>query len=191
VESSSRAATIAFHASGQRESGLLLFVHPSSERTVEPVRQDSSFAEKQEPHPALVLVVPCGSEAALAEGDSLRAEAGAWVGVRTRAHACAVAGDRVQSGSVAAREYHRATRLRRATARPALRAPSGHGIGGVACLDGDRTIAGSRATPTGGRSSLAHSCCERRRSRQLVFLSGRSAARACCRAFGPTSWSHR
>jgi hypothetical protein len=32
---------------------LPVLVHPSSERTVEPVRQDSSFAEKQESHPAL------------------------------------------------------------------------------------------------------------------------------------------
>jgi hypothetical protein len=36
---------------------LLRFVHLSSERTVEPVRQDSSFAEMQEPHSALLLVV--------------------------------------------------------------------------------------------------------------------------------------
>jgi len=36
---------------------LLLLVHLSSDRTVEPVRQDSSFAEKQESHPALLLVV--------------------------------------------------------------------------------------------------------------------------------------
>ena len=41
-------------------SRLLVVVYRSSERTVEPVRQDSSFAEKQEPHPALVLVVPSG-----------------------------------------------------------------------------------------------------------------------------------
>jgi hypothetical protein len=39
-----------------RAARLLRFVHPSSERKVKPVRQDSSFAEKQEPHPALVLV---------------------------------------------------------------------------------------------------------------------------------------
>ena len=42
---------------GQRRFGrrrvhrLLPFVHLSSERTLEPVRQGSSFAEKQEPHP--------------------------------------------------------------------------------------------------------------------------------------------
>jgi hypothetical protein len=36
---------------------LLLFVHPSSERLVEPVRQDSSFSEKQAPHPTRLLVV--------------------------------------------------------------------------------------------------------------------------------------
>jgi hypothetical protein len=32
------------------------FVHLSSERTLEPVSHDSSFAEKQESHPALLLV---------------------------------------------------------------------------------------------------------------------------------------
>ena len=41
---------------------LLRFVHLSSERTPEPVCQDSPFAEKQESHPALLFVVPCGSE---------------------------------------------------------------------------------------------------------------------------------
>src|SRR5215207_8430283 len=39
-------------------AALLLVVHLSSERAVEPVRQDSSFSEKQESHPALLLVVP-------------------------------------------------------------------------------------------------------------------------------------
>jgi hypothetical protein len=43
VESSGRAAATAFHATGQRESGLLLFVQPSSERTLDPVRRDNSF----------------------------------------------------------------------------------------------------------------------------------------------------
>ena len=42
---------------GRPPWSLLLLVHLSSERTVEPVRQDSSFAEKQEPHPALLPVV--------------------------------------------------------------------------------------------------------------------------------------
>jgi len=41
-------------------SRLLVVVHLSSERTLEPVRQDSSFAEKQESHPALLVVVPSG-----------------------------------------------------------------------------------------------------------------------------------
>ena len=36
---------------------LLVFVHPSSERTLEPVRQDGSFAEKQQSHPALLFLV--------------------------------------------------------------------------------------------------------------------------------------
>jgi hypothetical protein len=40
-----------------RVGPLLAFVHLSSERTLEPVHQDSSFAEKQESHPALLLVV--------------------------------------------------------------------------------------------------------------------------------------
>ena len=39
---------------------LSRFVHRSSERTVEPVRQDSSFAEKQESHPARLLIVRSG-----------------------------------------------------------------------------------------------------------------------------------
>ncbi len=43
-------------------SRLLVVVHLSSERTVEPVRQDSSFAEKQESHPALLLVVQPGRD---------------------------------------------------------------------------------------------------------------------------------
>ena len=33
-------------------------VHLNSERTLEPVRQDSSFAEKQQPRPARLVVVP-------------------------------------------------------------------------------------------------------------------------------------
>jgi hypothetical protein len=40
-----------------RAARLLRFVHLSSQGTVEPVRQDGCFAEKQEPHPALVLIV--------------------------------------------------------------------------------------------------------------------------------------
>jgi hypothetical protein len=36
---------------------LLDFVHLSSQRTLVPVRQDGCFAEKQEPHPALLLIV--------------------------------------------------------------------------------------------------------------------------------------
>jgi hypothetical protein len=38
------------------------FVQPSSARPVEPVRRDSSFAEKQESYPALLLVVPSESK---------------------------------------------------------------------------------------------------------------------------------
>ena len=41
---------------------LLRFVQLSSERTLEPVRQDSSFAEKQESHPALLVVVQLSSK---------------------------------------------------------------------------------------------------------------------------------
>jgi hypothetical protein len=36
---------------------LLRFVHLSSERTLEPVRKDCSFAEKQQPQAARLLVV--------------------------------------------------------------------------------------------------------------------------------------
>src|SRR4051794_3297675 len=43
-------------------TALLRVVHLSSERTVEPVRQDSSFAEKQESHPARLLIVRRVSE---------------------------------------------------------------------------------------------------------------------------------
>jgi hypothetical protein len=35
--------------------GLLSFVHLNSDRTLDPVRQDSSFPEKQESQTALVL----------------------------------------------------------------------------------------------------------------------------------------
>jgi hypothetical protein len=38
-------------------SPLLVVVQLSSERTLEPVRHDSSFAEKQESHTALLVVV--------------------------------------------------------------------------------------------------------------------------------------
>lgn len=38
--------------------GLLLFVHLNSERTVEPVRQDGSFAEKQQSYRAHLFLVP-------------------------------------------------------------------------------------------------------------------------------------
>jgi hypothetical protein len=51
-------------ASGQRDPGLLLFVHLSSERTLEPVRRDCSFAEKQQPQAARLLVVRGGSPGA-------------------------------------------------------------------------------------------------------------------------------
>ena len=39
---------------------LLLFVQPSSERTVESLREDGSFAEKRKSHPGLLLVVHSG-----------------------------------------------------------------------------------------------------------------------------------
>ena len=37
-------------------AALLLLVHLNSERTVEPVRQDGSFAEKQQSHRALLFL---------------------------------------------------------------------------------------------------------------------------------------
>jgi hypothetical protein len=46
----------------RRGRPLLRFVHLSSERTVEPVRKDRSFAEKQQPQPAGLLVVLSGRE---------------------------------------------------------------------------------------------------------------------------------
>jgi hypothetical protein len=50
---------------------LLVFVQLSSKRTVEPVHQDGSFAEKQQSHPALLFLVQgqrggCASETTLA-----------------------------------------------------------------------------------------------------------------------------
>src|SRR4051794_291248 len=41
----------------QQAARVAKVVHLSSERTLAPVHQDSSFAEKQESHPALLLVV--------------------------------------------------------------------------------------------------------------------------------------
>jgi hypothetical protein len=41
-------------------SRLLLVVHPSSERTLEPALRDGSFPEKQESDPARLLVVQVG-----------------------------------------------------------------------------------------------------------------------------------
>jgi hypothetical protein len=38
-------------------SRLLVVVQPSSERTLDPVRRDNSVVEKQESHPARLLVV--------------------------------------------------------------------------------------------------------------------------------------
>jgi hypothetical protein len=43
-------------------SRLLLVVQLSSERTLEPVRKDCSFAEKQQPQAARLLVVRLSSE---------------------------------------------------------------------------------------------------------------------------------
>jgi hypothetical protein len=53
-------------------SRLLLVVHLGSARTVEPVRQDSSFAEKQKSHPALQFVVQTEHATALRDGDRFR-----------------------------------------------------------------------------------------------------------------------
>ena len=47
----------------ERAPRLFLVVQLSSERTLERVRQDSSFAEKQQPQPARLLVVRSGSGA--------------------------------------------------------------------------------------------------------------------------------
>jgi hypothetical protein len=49
---------------------LPLIVQPSSARPVEPVRRDSSFAEKQEFYPALLLVVRCRRDAGRLAGFS-------------------------------------------------------------------------------------------------------------------------
>lgn len=43
-------------------AALLLIVQPSSERTLDPVRRDNSFPEKQESHHARLLVVRVDSE---------------------------------------------------------------------------------------------------------------------------------
>jgi hypothetical protein len=47
---------------------LPVVVHLSSQRTLVPVRQDGCFAEKQEPHPALLLIVLSGHEIGGAAG---------------------------------------------------------------------------------------------------------------------------
>jgi hypothetical protein len=47
-------------ASARERSALFLVVHLSSQRTLEPVRQDGCFAEKQGPGPALLLIVHPG-----------------------------------------------------------------------------------------------------------------------------------
>ena len=65
LASGSHAAVHLSHLPSPATGGpqLLLVVHLSSERTHEPARQDSSFAEKQECHPARLLVVQVGSQA--------------------------------------------------------------------------------------------------------------------------------
>jgi hypothetical protein len=60
-------------------SRLLLVVQPSSARPVEPVRRDSSFAEKQESYPALLLVVRSGRIRRRGARASFRIGAGASV----------------------------------------------------------------------------------------------------------------
>ena len=53
------------------------FVHLSSQRMLVPVRQDGCFAEKQEPHPALLLIVPSAPEPAPAETPAIKGSSGA------------------------------------------------------------------------------------------------------------------
>jgi hypothetical protein len=73
---STACSRVRLHAIAPRgRSGLSRFVHLSSERTLEPVRKDCSFAEKQEPQPALLLVVRCASDGRLCGGASLHAGA--------------------------------------------------------------------------------------------------------------------
>jgi hypothetical protein len=56
---------------------LLDFVHLSSQRTLVPVRQDGCFAEKQEPHPALLLIVLGERVAGTVADTRIRGRAGA------------------------------------------------------------------------------------------------------------------
>ena len=51
-----------------------VLVQPSSERTLDPVRRDNSFPEKQESDPARLLVVLCGRVARLGADDRIQAE---------------------------------------------------------------------------------------------------------------------
>ena len=52
-----------------------MFVHLSSQRTLVPVRQDGCFAEKEEPHPGLLLIVRRSNERAVRGRTRNRADA--------------------------------------------------------------------------------------------------------------------
>jgi hypothetical protein len=55
------AAFVQKQARVNTHTGRLVLVHLSRQRTLEPVRQDGCFAEKQGPGPALLLIVRCSS----------------------------------------------------------------------------------------------------------------------------------
>jgi hypothetical protein len=88
-------AAVAESADWQR---LLLPVHLNSERTVEPVRQDGSFAEKQQSHRALLFLVPSGRLAGInRDARSLCGASGILVvtraGTQSRGEAARALGD--------------------------------------------------------------------------------------------------
>ena len=76
-------ATVAIHARRARSSSsstapaLLVVVHPSSERTVNPCAKTTPLPKKQECHPALLLVVPSGRGLRTGGGARIRGEGGA------------------------------------------------------------------------------------------------------------------
>jgi hypothetical protein len=76
---------------------LLIFVQERSELTLDPVRRDNSFAEKQESHPARLLVVPSGSVRQWRACARIRAESGREFGKS------AADGAPSESGSASAR----------------------------------------------------------------------------------------
>ena len=79
VRAATRASVERSSQRGSRASRrpLLRFVRLSSERTLEPVRQDCSFAKKRQSHPALLLVVRRGVSSAPVDTPAWQRNSGA------------------------------------------------------------------------------------------------------------------